>query len=262
MSLLGQRLDDKTAFITGASSGIGAAIAERLCQHGAQVVLGARRLDKLDEVVHRIKKAVNGAKILALPLDVNDEESVDAWLERGAREMGPVDILVNNAGLAAGADPVVSAERRHWDAMLETNVRSVFLITQKVVTDMIERGGGDIAMIASVAGLSPYPGGSVYCASKAAVQAFAKSLRYETNDKNIRVLTFDPGMVETEFSVVRFDGDASKAEDVYQGVEPLTAGEVADCVAFGLTRPRHMCLDSMMIMATAQAGTRGVHRES
>jgi NADP-dependent 3-hydroxy acid dehydrogenase YdfG len=261
MSLAGEKLYDHTAWVTGASSGIGAATALRLAEHGADVVIGARRIEKLRAVAEEIRAACPERKVTALPLDVNDAESVDAWVRQAEDEAGPCDILVNNAGLAAGTGSVVEADVADWELMLETNVRSVFLLTKRLLPGMIERGRGDIVMIASVAGSDPYPGGNVYCATKAAVQAFATSLRAEVLGKNIRVFTMDPGLVETEFSIVRLK-DEDKAKGVYSGLTPLTGEDVADCVGFALTRPRHMCVDRMLILATAQAGTRAFHRES
>lgn len=261
MSVLGERLDGQVAYITGASAGIGAAIARRLAEHGAAVVLGARRQDQLDEVADALRRDVPGARVTALPLDVNDDDSVDAFLRLAEERAGPPTVLVNNAGLARGTEKVEDAEPRDWDVMLDTNVRAVVHITRKVVPGLLARGGGDVVMIASVAGSDPYPGGSVYCATKAAVQAFAGALRQETLGRNVRVLTFDPGLVETEFSVVRFKGDAERAKKPYEGIEPLTADDVADCVAFALTRPRHVSLDRMLILATAQAGTKMVARQ-
>lgn len=261
MSLQGESLRGRVAYVTGASSGIGAATALRLVEHGADVVLGARRLDLLEEVAQRCRAAagVGGARVAALSLDVNDEESVDHFLRTAEQSVGPCDVLVNNAGGAKGTGRVIDAEPSDWSWMIDTNATSLFRLTQKVVRQMQERGGGDVVMVASVAGLEPYPGGSVYCAVKAAVQAFAKALRQEVLGKNIRVVTLDPGLVETEFSLVRL-GDPEKARQVYEGLTPLQADDVADCAVFAVTRPRHVCLDHLLVLATAQAGTRAIHR--
>lgn len=254
-----RRLDDDTAYVTGASAGIGAAIALELARHGARVVLGARRMDRLDGVKGRIEAEVPGARVIALPLDVTDDTSVDQWLA-GAADAGPCSILVNNAGLAIGRQRVDEADLLAWDTMLATNVRAVFALTRKVLPGMRARGRGDVVMMASVAGMEPYAHGSVYCASKAAVHGFARALRGELLGDDIRVLTFDPGMVETEFSLVRTGGDAEAARKVYAGMRPLTAEDVAECVAFALTRPRHVSLDRMLILSTDQLGTQLVHR--
>jgi 3-hydroxy acid dehydrogenase/malonic semialdehyde reductase len=262
MSLLGRRLDDEVAYITGASSGIGAAIALRLAEAGATVVLGARREKRLHEVKDAIEQAVDGAKVVVLPVDVNNRPDVDSWLERAALEAGPCTILVNNAGGALGADTVAEAKQDDWDGMMDTNVRSVFYLTRKVVPGMIERNRGDIVMIASVAGIDAYPKGSVYCAAKAAVLQFAAVLRKELLGHDIRVLSFNPGLVETEFALVRFAGDAQKASKVYEGMTPLTPEDIADCVGFALTRGRHMYIDRMLILATDQSSATTVHRRS
>lgn len=259
MSLAGRRLDGEVAYITGASSGIGAACALRLVEHGASVVLGARRQGRLAEVARACKERADGATVVALPLDVNDDASVDAFLAEGQRQAGSCTILVNNAGGSKGVGHVIDADPDDWDWTLDTNVRSLFRITQKVARGMVARDHGDIVMVASVAGVEPYAGGNVYSAAKAAVQAFATSLRLELLGKDIRVITLDPGLVETEFSLVRL-GDVAKAKKVYEGLTPMTAEDVADCAAFALTRPRRMCVDRMLILATDQAGTRAIHR--
>jgi NADP-dependent 3-hydroxy acid dehydrogenase YdfG len=196
-----------------------------------------------------------------LPLDVNDDDSVVRYMSEAERRVGPCDILINNAGGAKGTGRVVDADISDWSWMIDTNATSLFRLTQKIVGQMQQRGGGDIVMVASVAGIEPYPGGSVYCAVKAAVQAFARALRQEVLGQNIRVMTLDPGLVETEFSLVRL-GDAEKAAKVYEGLTPLQADDVADCAVFAVTRPRHVCLDHLLVLATAQAGTRAIHRDS
>ena len=256
---LGRRLDDETAYVTGASSGIGASIARQLASRGARLFLGARRTERLDALASKIRGETKDARVDVGHVDVNDEASVDAWLAAGAR-VAPCSILVNNAGLALGKQRVAEADVTLWDRMLETNARSVFHMTRKVLPGMLERGRGDVVFIASVAGSEPYAFGAGYCASKAAVQAFARALRADVHGKDIRVLTFDPGMVETEFSVVRFAGDTESAKQVYAGMQPLTPDDVADCVTFALTRPRHMSLDRMLILANDQLGTQAVHR--
>jgi 3-hydroxy acid dehydrogenase/malonic semialdehyde reductase len=249
------RLDDETAYVTGASAGIGRAIAKQLHALGARVFLGARRTDRLEA----LQKELGGERVAIANVDVNDAASVDSWLAAGAR-FAPCSILVNNAGLALGRHKVEEADVTLWDRMLDTNARAVFAMTRKVLPGMIERGRGDVVFIASVAGAEPYGAGAGYCASKAAVQAFARSLRAEMLGRDIRVLCFDPGMVETEFSVVRFAGDVDAAKKVYAGMRPLSADDVADCVSFALTRPRHVSIDRMLILATDQLGTQAVHR--
>jgi NADP-dependent 3-hydroxy acid dehydrogenase YdfG len=253
------RLDGKIAYITGASAGIGAATALSLAKLGAGVVLGARRREKLDEVQARIEREVPKARVLALDLDVTNDLSLDEWIDEAA-SLGPCSILINNAGLALGRPRVDELDLQEMDAVLDVNVRSAFAVTRKLIPGMIARNSGDVVMLGSVAANEPYAGGSIYCASKAALHAFSRSLRAELLGKDIRVVVLEPGMVETEFSVVRNKGDVNAAKKVYAGMTPVTADDVAECIAFALTRPRHLCLDSMMIMATDQLGTQTIHR--
>ena len=234
-----RRLDDDTAFITGASSGIGRSTAFKLAALGARIVLGARRFDRLQQVKAEIEGAVEGARVAAFC-----EEA-----------LGPCSILVDNAGLSVGRTHFVETNAADLDTVLNVNVRAAFDLVRLVLPGMKARGRGDIVLMASVAGSEPYAGGAVYCASKAALQAFARALRAELMGTEIRVLTFDPGLVETEFALVRFKGDVAAARKPYEGLTPLTADDVADCVAFGLSRPRHMSIDRMLILAQAQLGT-------
>lgn len=254
------RLDGEVAFVTGASSGIGAAIAHHLASLGASLVLGARREDRLAEVAKAIMADHPKARVTTLTVDVRDRTSLARFVEDGEKAQGPCSILVNNAGLAAGADPFITASIDDHDQMIDTNLRAVVDLSRLVVPGMVERNRGDIVVIASVAGVDAYPGGSLYCATKAAVLKFAAVLRKELLGKDIRVLSFNPGLVQTEFALVRFKGDADKAKGPYRGMTPLSAHDVADCVAFALTRPRHVCLDEMLILATDQSSATTVFR--
>jgi 3-hydroxy acid dehydrogenase / malonic semialdehyde reductase len=260
MSLIGRSLENEVAYITGASSGIGAATAVALAELGATVVLGARRVERLQEVEARIAARAPQARTAILPLDVTDHASVDAFLKGADVRAGPPTILVDNAGIAKGNARVAEADLEQWDEMIDVNVRAAFAVARKVLPGMLERGRGDLVFMASVAGREPYAGGSVYSATKAALKAFARSLRVEMLGKPIRVLVMDPGMVETEFSAVRFGGDVARAKAVYAGMRPLSADDVADCVAFALTRPLHMSVDEMLILSADQTGTQQVHR--
>ena len=255
-----RRLDGEVAFVTGASAGIGAACAHHLAALGASVVLGARRLDRLQAVKADIEARVPGASVAAIAVDVTDAAMVDAWLSAGEAACGQPSILVDNAGLALGRAHVADLVDADLDQMLDVNVRAAFRLVQRVVPGMKARNHGDIVLMASIAGTEAYAGGAVYCASKAALQVFGRSLRAELLGTDVRVMTFDPGLVETEFSVVRFKGDDSAAKTPYLGLEPLTADDVADCVAFALTRPRRMSLDRMQILAQAQLGTQTFFR--
>lgn len=237
------------AVVTGASSGIGAATAARLAADGFEVVIGARRADRLDAVAARI-----GAR--ALPLDVTDPQSV----ERFCGEVGACRVLVNNAGGALGLDPVAAADDEQWRWMYEANVLGSMRMTRGLLPALEASGDGHVVMIGSVAGWEAYEGGAGYNAAKFGLRGFTKALRYELLGRPVRVSEVDPGMVETEFSVVRFGGDEARAAAVYEGTTPLTADDVADCVAFVVTRPSHVNIDSLLVMPRDQAGPGRVHR--
>jgi NADP-dependent 3-hydroxy acid dehydrogenase YdfG len=240
-----------TAVITGASSGIGAATAIRLAKEGFDVVLGARRIEKLEEVA-----VASGG--LALPLDVTDGDSVHAFAE----EIGEVDVLVNNAGLASGLQPVDELEQDRVRLMLETNVMGLLRTTQALLPKLEAGDGGHIVNVGSIAGFETYPGGSGYTASKHAVRAISRNMRLDFLGRPLRITEINPGLVETEFSVVRFDGDTEKAAKVYEGIKPLTGDDVADCIAWAVTRPRHVDIDEIVVRPIAQATATTVARGS
>jgi NADP-dependent 3-hydroxy acid dehydrogenase YdfG len=237
------------AVVTGASSGIGAATARRLAADGYRVVVGARRLDRLRAVADEI-----GAR--ALPLDVADAASVS----RFCGEIDECRVLVNNAGGALGREPVEHADEDEWRTMFEVNVMGVLRMT-KALLPLIEAGGdGHVVMIGSIAGYEPYAGGAGYNAAKFALRAMTKVLRLELLGRPVRISEIDPGLVETEFSLVRFHGDTEKAEAVYRGVTPLTAEDVAECVGFVVSRPAHVNVDQLVVLARDQSGATTVHR--
>jgi NADP-dependent 3-hydroxy acid dehydrogenase YdfG len=238
------------AVVTGASSGIGAATARRLAADGFEVVMGARRTERLDEIAAEI-----GAQ--SLPLDVTDDASVAAF----CGGIGPCSVLVNNAGGALGMDSVERADLGQWQAMYDTNVLGVLRMTKALLPGLEASGDGMVIVIGSVAGLEPYEGGAGYNAAKHAVRALRTVLRYELLGRPVRVCEIDPGMAETEFSLVRFAGDAERAAKVYEGMTPLTADDVADCVSFVATRPAHVNIDQLVVQARAQASARRVARE-
>jgi NADP-dependent 3-hydroxy acid dehydrogenase YdfG len=238
-----------TAVVTGASSGIGAATARRLAAEGFDVVIGARRLDRLQEVAEPI-----GAR--ALPLDVTDAASVTAF----AAEVGECRVLVNNAGGALGLDPVATADVEQWRAMYDANVLGTLRVTQALLPAIEASGDGHIVMIGSVAGWEPYAGGAGYNAAKFGLRAMTRVLRDELLGTPIRVSEIDPGMVETDFSVVRFGGDEARAAAVYDRTTPLTADDIADCIAFVVTRPSHVNIDTLLVLSRDQAGPTKVHR--
>ncbi len=237
--------------ITGASAGIGAAIARRLATKGNVLSLGARRVERLPDVV---EEAFHGS------LDVTDEGSIEEFLAAAIAQNGPIDVLVNNAGLARGIERVADADGKAWREMIETNVLGVLSMTRRVLPEMIRRNTGHIVMLGSIAASEAYAGGSVYCASKAAVQSITRAVRLEILGTGVRISSIDPGLVHTEFSLVRFSGDAEKASKPYANTRPLQAGDIAECVEFALSRPAHVNIDSMLVMATDQAGAQKVHR--
>ena len=239
-----------TAVITGASSGIGAATAVRLAKEGFDVVVGARRMDKLAEVA----EATGGR---ALPLDVTDGDSVAAF----AREVAELNVLVNNAGLASGLQPVDQLEEDRVRLMMETNVLGLLRTTRALLPKLEAGDGGHIVNVGSIAGFETYAGGGGYTASKHAVRAISQTMRIDLLGRPIRITEVAPGLVETEFSTVRFDGDPDKAARVYEGLEPLTGDDVADCIAWAVTRPRHVDIDEIVVRPVAQATATMVHRD-
>ena len=239
--------------ITGASAGIGQAVAERFVGQGHQVILTARRRERLEALAERL-----GPKATVHQLDVTDAEAVD----RLAAELGPVSVLVNNAGCAHGMAPAWECALKDWLAMVELNINGLLRLTRAVLPGMVERNRGHIINLGSVAGTYPYPGGHVYGATKAFVEQFSLNLRCDLHGKNIRVTNIEPGMVETEFSLVRFEGDQEKADAVYQGFEPLTAEDIAEAVYWCASLPARVNINRLEVMPTMQssAGFR-VHRQ-
>ena len=237
------------ALVTGASSGIGAATVRALAAAGFEVIGAARRLDRVEEVVGEV-----GGR--AMRLDVADPDSVAALAEA----VPELSVLVNNAGGALGLEPVAEAEEEFWRAMYETNVMGVMRVTRALLPALERSGNGFIVVVGSVAGVEVYPGGGGYTAAKHAANAVTRTLRLELLGRPIRVSEIAPGMVETEFSLVRFGGDAEKAGRVYEGVEPLSAEDVADAIAYVVTRPPHVDVDYVSIMPRDQATARDVHR--
>ena len=255
-----QPLSGKTVVITGASAGIGRACAELFWAQGASLALGARRADRLQSLVEGLKPVAPGQSAVAFTLDVTVRASVEKFVEATVKRFGKIDVLINNAGLALGTAKLVDAREEDWRAMFDTNVLGLMRTAQLVVGQMLHQPtGGDVINISSIAGHVTYEGGSAYCASKHAVVAINDTLRIEVLGKPIRVGSIDPGMVDTEFSAVRFQGDAAKAKQVYAGMTPLTARDIAETALFMATRPRHVNIDRVMINPTDQAGLK-VHR--
>ena len=242
------------AVVTGASSGIGAATAAALGRRGYQIVAGARRIQRVERVV--------GDLGMALPLDVTDQKSVDAFVAQVSKTFGRVDVLVNNAGLASGLAPVAEARDEDWIAMWEVNVLGLMRMTRACLPLLRKAKHGHIVNLGSIAGFEVYKGGAGYTASKHAVRAISRTLRLELNGEPIRVTEIAPGMVETEFSLVRFRGDRKAAKAVYQGVKPLVAEDIADCIVFAVTRPPHVDIDEIVIRPIAQAASYLVARKT
>lgn len=248
-------LVDATVLVTGASSGIGRACASAFAAAGARLVLAARREDRLATLAGELDTEVH-----ALALDVRDRAAVERAVASLPSEWAQIDILVNNAGLAAGYAPLHDGDPEDWDRMIDTNVKGLLYMTRAVAPGMVERGRGHVLNIGSIAGHETYPNGAVYCASKAAVDRITQGLRMDLIGTGVRVSTVDPGMVETEFSVVRFAGDAERADQVYAGMTPLTPDDIAETVVWIADRPAHVQICQVVIFPTAQVSATRVAR--
>ena len=242
------------AVITGASSGIGAATAIALGRHGFRVVVGARRVDRLQRVA--------GEDGVALHLDVTDEQSVSDFVREVTKRFGRIDVLVNNAGGALGLNPIEKAVDDEWIGMWKTNVLGLMWMTRASLPLLRKAKHGHIVNLGSIAGFETYKGGAGYTAAKHAVRAISRTLRLELNGEPIRVTEIAPGLVETEFGMVRFHGDRKAARAVYEGIKPLTAEDVADCIVFAVTRPPHVDIDEIVIRPVAQATASVVARKA
>ncbi len=254
-----KKLNNKIVFITGASSGIGKACSEYFAAEGAKLILTARRENLLKELAEKFKREYN-TDAITFSLDVRDRNSVNKLINSLSEKWKNIDILINNAGLAKGLNKIYEDDIDNWEDMIDTNIKGLLYVTRAIVPGMVERKSGHIINIGSTAGHEAYPKGHVYCATKHAVNAITKSLRMDVVDKNIRVSTVDPGAVETNFSNVRFFGDKEKAKNVYKGLTPLTAEDVAEAVLFCATRPPHANIAEIILMPTQQASALIFHR--
>jgi NADP-dependent 3-hydroxy acid dehydrogenase YdfG len=254
------KLKGRTVLVTGASAGIGAACARAFAAEGARLILVGRRAGRLVELAEKLRGG--GTDVFLLELDVRDGDAVAAQLGGLPAEWREVDVLVNNAGLGRGLDKLWEGSPADWDEMVDTNVKGLLYVTRAVVPGMAERGRGHVINLGSVAGHEVYPGGAVYCATKHAVAAITQGLRMDVLGTGIRVSTVDPGMVETEFSVVRFHGDEARAKNVYRGMTALTAADIAETIVWVATRPPHVCIDEVIIKPTDQASATMVHRKA
>ena len=253
------KLNNKIVFITGASSGIGKACSEYFAAEGAKLILTARREILLRELTEKFNREYNTDAII-FSLDVRDKNSVNELVNSLPKKWKNIDILINNAGLAKGLNKIYEDDIDNWEDMIDTNVKGLLYVTRAIVPGMVDRKSGHVINIGSTAGHEAYPKGHVYCATKHAVNAITKSLRMDVVDKNIRVSTVDPGAVETNFSNVRFFGDKEKAKNVYKGLTPLTAEDVAEAILFCATRPPHANIAEIILMPTQQASALVFHR--
>ncbi|MCX6829908.1 MAG: SDR family oxidoreductase [candidate division Zixibacteria bacterium] len=253
-------LKNKLALVTGASSGIGEATAHLFAQQGVRLLLVARRMDRLEKLAKNLKKKYE-IETFCLQMDVQNQREVEGRLEALPIGWKKVDILVNNAGLSRGLDKLHEGKLSDWEEMIDTNIKGLLYVSRVVIPWMVKRGKGDIVNIGSIAGHELYPGGNVYCATKFAVDALTKGMQIDLVDTPLRVSAVDPGMVETEFSMVRFHGDNERAGKVYQGVAPLTGEDVAEAILFCVTRPPHVNIHQVRIMPTCQAGAMVLHRK-
>lgn len=253
-------LKGKTVFITGSSSGIGEACAISFASAGANLVLSARRYKKLEEIKEKILKDFP-VKIHIGTLDVTRNDKVIEFVNNLPDEFKVIDILINNAGLALGLEKLYLDDVQNWEGMIDTNIKGLLYVTRAIVPQMVERKSGHVINLGSVAGRDAYAKGSVYCATKHAELAITRSLRADVLEAGIRVSTIDPGMVETNFSNIRFHGDEEKAKAVYKGIKPLVAEDIADLALFIATRPAHVNINELVVCPTAQAGPFYIHKE-
>ncbi len=252
---------NKTVFITGASGGIGAACARAFAQHGARLILTARNLKKLEDFAAELHQEYQ-TEVYCYPLDVQDRTAVKQMAEALPAAWRAIDILINNAGLALGMNKIYQNDIDDWETMIDTNVKGLLYMTRLIVPGMIERGQpAHIINIGSIAGVQAYPNGAVYCATKAAVKFISDGLRMDLVDQPIRVTNLQPGLVETNFSVVRFKGDQARADQVYQGIEPLVAADIADIALYCANAPQHVQICEVTVTATHQASGTVVYRK-
>ncbi|KAI8059066.1 uncharacterized protein B0P05DRAFT_558947 [Gilbertella persicaria] len=254
------RLHKKNVLITGASAGIGEACAREFAKQGSNLILAARRADRLESLKNELSNKHQDIHIHTMSLDVRKKKHIDEAFSK-LEWKDDIDVLVNNAGLVIGLDHLIDVSEEAFDTMFETNVKGLVYVTQAVLHGMKANGKGHIINIGSVAGKESYPGGSIYCGTKHAVDAITRSLLFELMDTPIRVSQICPGMVNTEFSTVRFHGDKQKADNVYKGVEPLVGQDIAELVTFTASRPPHVNICDMLVFPTAQAAATTVYRK-
>jgi 3-hydroxy acid dehydrogenase/malonic semialdehyde reductase len=254
------QLKDKTILITGASSGIGKACAELFAKEKANLILTARRIDRIKNLAKRLEKE-NKINTKCIKLDVRNYEQVEEAISSLKSTWKKIDFLINNAGLSRGLEKIYEGKKEDWDEMIDTNIKGLAFVTRHVVPLMVKRKKGHIINIGSTAGHEVYPGGNIYAATKFAVNALSQSTRLDVLDKGIKVTSIDPGMVETEFSLVRFRGNKERAKNVYKGLKPLTPKDIAEAVLFCSTRPNHVNINQVILTPLAQASSTQVYRK-
>ncbi len=251
---------NKTVLITGATSGIGLACAKKFAENGDKVILTGRNEQRLSEI--RKELEAKGAKVLTLAFDVRDREKATKYIHELPAEWQEIDVLVNNAGLALGLEPEYEGNADDWETMIDTNIKGLLTMTRLVVPGMVARNRGHIINVGSVAGDAAYAGGNVYCATKAAVKALSDGLRIDVANTAIRVTNLKPGLVETNFSNVRFHGDNDRAATVYKGIKPLTGDDIADVAVYAANAPEHVQIAEVLILATHQASGSVIVRQN
>jgi 3-hydroxy acid dehydrogenase/malonic semialdehyde reductase len=254
-----ESVKDQIVFVTGASSGIGAACARVCSKNGAKAILNARRKERLEALAMELKEKFECSSFI-LPFDVRNLDQARSAIEGLPAEWERIDVLVNNAGLARGLDKLQEGRIEDWEEMVDSNIKGLLYTTRLIVPGMVKRGRGHVVNIASIAGIQTYPGGAVYCATKAAVRVLSEGLRQDLLGTPIRVTTISPGLVETEFAQVRFRGDRERAVQTYRGLTPLSADDVADAVLYAISRPQHVNVSEMVLFPTDQASATLVNR--
>ncbi len=249
----------RIALITGATAGIGEDTAQLLAENQFKLILCGRRADRLKTVE---KKLSSHTEVITLRFDIRNKTEVANAIQSLPAEWQPIDVLINNAGGAHGLDPIQSGKMEDWDAMIDTNVKGLLYISHSVLPGMVVRKSGHIINIGSIAGREVYGGGNVYCASKFAVDALSRGMRIDLNGTGVKVTQINPGLVETEFSLVRFKGDTARAATAYKGLQPLMGKDIADMILFALTRPRHVVLADLVVFPAAQASATVVKRDA
>jgi 3-hydroxy acid dehydrogenase/malonic semialdehyde reductase len=252
-------MEKRIALVTGATSGIGEATASLLSKNNFKLILCGRRKDRLARLSKELSSITD---VTTLCFDVRDQDVVTKSIRSLPESWKKVDVLVNNAGNAHGLSPIQNGDAADWDKMIDINVKGLLYVSKEIMNGMIDRKSGHIINIGSIAGKEVYPNGNVYCASKYAVDAITKGMRFDLNPYGIKVTSINPGLVETEFSLVRFKGDEERAKNTYKGLQPLVAGDIADLILFAVTRPAHVVVADMLVLPLAQASASVVKRDN